>query len=29
VSGTADVSEIELVASLAYKSVNVQVTGKG
>jgi hypothetical protein len=29
VSGTADVSEIELVASLAYKSVNVQVAGKG
>jgi hypothetical protein len=29
VSGTADVSEIELVASLALESVNVQVTGKG
>ncbi len=29
VSGTADAGEIELVASLAYKSVNVQVAGKG
>ena len=29
VSGTADVGEIELVASLAYKSVDVQVAGKG
>ncbi|MEY4898344.1 MAG: hypothetical protein RL294_155 [Actinomycetota bacterium] len=29
VSGTAAVSEIELVASLALESVNVQVTGKG
>jgi hypothetical protein len=29
VSGTADVSEIELVARLALESVNVQVTGKG
>ena len=29
VSGTADASEMELVASLAYKSVNVQVAGKG
>ena len=29
VSGTAAVSEIELVASLAFESVNVHVTGKG
>jgi len=29
VSGTADVGEIEFVATLALESVNVQVTGKG
>ena len=29
VSGTADESEFELVASLALESVNVQGTGKG
>jgi hypothetical protein len=29
VSGTANVNEIELVASLALDSVSVQVTGKG
>ncbi len=29
VSGTADVSEIELVASLALESVNIQMPGKG